>query len=248
MRIHHYVINLDRSGDRLAAIRADAERAGIDLIRVPAVDGRAAGEAERAALLDEAGFRRDHGKRPQPGEYGCYASHLRVFETFLASDADIAVIFEDDAAPTPDFASLRDAILSVDDWDLVKLVNYRMPRLVPQRSLPGGLKLGRAAFGPTGGSAAYMVNRTAAERLLRSLRPMTLPYDVALERGWAHGIRVRHVEPDGVGLNPLTNGSLTMEGRSYGAFRLKPWQRLPTLRFRAKDFVSRLATAVRGRP
>lgn len=246
MRIIHYVINLDRSQDRLSAVMADAASAGIELVRVPAVDGRAASEEERLRLLDVPGFLRNHGKRPQPGEYGCYASHLRAFEAFLASDADIAVIFEDDAAPDAAFRRVVEEIASADDWDLVKLVNYRMPRLKVDRTLSGGIRMGRAMFGPTGGSAAYMLNRKAAARMLQGLRPMTLPYDVAMERGWAMDIRVRHVEPNAVGLNPLTNEGTTMEGQSYSAFRLKPWQRLPTLRFRAGDFVSRIRTAFGG--
>lgn len=246
MRIHHYVINLDRSQDRLSTVMADAAAAGIELVRVPAVDGRATPEDARNELLDVAGFLRNHGKRPQPGEYGCYASHLRAFEAFLESDADIAVIFEDDAAPDAGFAQIVRDIVAVDDWDLVKLVNYRMPKLKVDRVLSGGIRFGRAVFGPTGGSAAYMLNRKAASRMQQSLRPMTLPYDVALERGWAHGIRIRHVEPNAVGLNPLTNEGTTMEGQSYSAFRLKPWQRLPTLRFRTCDFLARLRTALGG--
>lgn len=246
MRIIHYVINLDRSQDRLSAVMADAADAGIELVRVPAVDGRAVPEGERERLLDVPGFLRNHGKRPQPGEYGCYASHLRTFEAFLASDADIAVIFEDDAAPDAAFHRVVEDIVAVDDWDLVKLVNYRMPKLRVDRTLSGGLRMGRAVFGPTGGSAAYMLNRKAATRMLEGLRPMTLPYDVAMERGWAHGIRVRHVEPNAVGLNPLTNEGTTMEGQSYSAYRLKPWQRLPTLRFRTRDFIARIRAALRG--
>lgn len=247
MRIIHYVINLDRSQDRLSAVMADAASAGIELARIPAVDGRAASEEERKLLLDVPGFMRDHGKRPQPGEYGCYASHLRAFEAFLGSDADIAVIFEDDAAPDAAFRRVVEDIVAVDDWDLVKLVNYRMPRLKVDRILSGGIRMGRAVFGPTGGSAAYMLNRKAAARMLQGLRPMTLPYDVAMERGWAHDIRVRHVQPNALGLNPLTNEGTTMEGQSYSAFRLKPWQRLPTLRFRTGDFVSRIRAAFEGK-
>ncbi|WP_188052211.1 glycosyltransferase family 25 protein [Aureimonas fodinaquatilis] len=246
MLINHYIINLDRSPDRLAAIVADCAAAGIEPIRVPAVDGKAVPVAERT-LLDEKGFLRDHGKRPQPGEFGCYASHLRVFEAFLASDADYAVVLEDDAAPPVDLKEIEQSLLEKDDWDLVKLVNYRMPKLLVDRKLHGNIALGRAVFGPTGGSAAYMLNRKAAAKLLQTLVPMTLPYDVALERGWAHKIRVRHVAPDAIALNELTNNGLTMEGQSYSAYRLKPWQRLPTLRFRAVDFARRMIFAVSGR-
>ncbi|MFD2238584.1 glycosyltransferase family 25 protein [Aureimonas populi] len=242
MKLAAYVINLDRSLDRLAAFSADAKRAELEFTRVAAVDGREIPVTERT-LLDEAGFRRDHGKRPMPGEYGCYASHIKVLQLFLEGGADVALILEDDAKVPADLNAQLDDILSRDDWDLVKLTHHRMTHLKAERRLASGRTLGRASFGPTGSSAAYLVKRAAAARLVESLVPMTLPYDVALERGWAHGIRVRHVRPDVVKPNIETGRSLTQEEGNYRRMRLKPWRRLTTLRFRTIDFVRRLAGA-----
>lgn len=246
MKIVYYVINLDRSPDRLAAISADAALSGLTLQRVPAVDGAAAPVREREAVLDEAGFRRLHGKVPMDGEYGCYASHLGAFDDFLASDADAAVIFEDDVRPGPGFLSAVEAIAAVDDWDLVKLMHHRLPALRARRRLPGGGELGLAWFGPTGSSACYLINRRAAKILREQLVPMRLPYDVALERGWAHGIRVRHVRPDVVASNPATKKSLIGGTKKYAAARLAPWRRLTTLAFRTSELFRRGIYAARG--
>ncbi len=238
MIINYYALNLDRSPDRWAAIDADARACGIDLIRVPAVDGKNVPPQDRV-ILDEAGFRRRHGKIPLDGEYGCYQSHLDAFDAFLASDADAAVIFEDDAQPLPPFRETLDAVLAVDDWDLVKLMHHRMAIFSPVRSLLGDRRLGKAWFGPTGGSAAYLVNRRAAARLRDKLVPMRLPYDVALERGWSFGLRVRHVRPDLVRANPATKATLIGGRKRYATQKLPAHRRLPTLAFRSGELVRR---------
>ncbi|NDV86921.1 glycosyl transferase [Aurantimonas aggregata] len=243
MKIAYYVINLDRSPDRLAAISADAASSGLTLERVPAVDGAAASVETRRRVLDEAGFRRLHGKVPMDGEYGCYASHLDAFDSFLSGDADAAVIFEDDVRPTADFVPVVEAIAAVDDWDLVKLMHHRMPALRSRRRLPGGRVLGLAWFGPTGSSACYLINRRAATILRDKLVPMRLPYDVALERGWALGLRIRHVRPDLVTSNAATKKSLIGGTKMYARARLAPWRRMTTLAFRTSEFLRRATYA-----
>ncbi|WP_185985239.1 glycosyltransferase family 25 protein [Aureimonas mangrovi] len=237
-----YLINLDRSQDRLKRIRGEAERAGVELVRVPAVDGRTVPAAERA-LLDEPGFLRDHGKRPLPGEYGCYASHLKALEMFLQSSDEFGLILEDDVVLSPDLSQTLSALETVGGWDVLKLVHHRRAMHLTERSLPNGLRVGRAAFGPSGSAAAYLVRREIVPRLLRSLTPMRLPYDVALEREWALGVRLRHVHPDPIGL--AGTRSLTRDGRKYADQNLPLWQRLTTLRFRTIDAARRLLGAMR---
>lgn len=245
MKFNSYVINLDRSPDRLTAIEADAARSGLALIRVPAVDGKAVPAAERREL-DEAGFRRSHGKIPMDGEYGCYSSHLQAYEAFLASDADFALILEDDVALSAEVAPVLAEIAAVDDWDVVKLMHHRMPAFRRTRALSGQRALGTAPFGPTGSSAAYLVNRAGAEALRDALVPMRLPFDIALERGWAARIRVRHLRPDLVRVNPATAKSLIGRTKAYRSAQLPAWRRLPTLAFRTRDAGRRLLYALRA--
>ncbi|MEC5383452.1 glycosyltransferase family 25 protein [Aurantimonas sp. C2-6-R+9] len=246
MKINYYVINLDRSPDRRAAISADAAAVGIDLIRVKAVDGKTVAPEARDNL-DVRGFRRLHGKIPMDGEYGCYQSHIDVFDIFLASDADIAVIFKDDAQLTPALPPALEEILALDDWDVVMLMHHRLPVFRGHRSIGDGRLLGVALFGPTGSSAAYVVNRRGAKALRRGLVPMRLPYDVALERGWALGVRVRHVKPDLVAGNPQTRGSLIGGRKKYATMKLAPWRRLSTLLFRAGELVRRAHSGLTAR-
>ncbi len=91
-----YVINLDRSTDRLEKIQRSALRHKIGFIRVPAVDGRVVPASERLGL-SELLFRLRCGRcRSLPGEYGCYRSHLETLRMIADGTAPAALVMEDD--------------------------------------------------------------------------------------------------------------------------------------------------------
>ncbi|WP_416355327.1 glycosyltransferase family 25 protein [Aureimonas phyllosphaerae] len=242
MRIDFFVINLDRSPERLADIRADMAAAGIDLIRVAGVDGKAIPEAERD-LLDTPRFLRRHGKRPAAGEYGCYLSHLKAIEAVAAGAAEAGVVFEDDVRPRPEMLAVLQALASRDDWDVVRFAHHRRPSRRRLRVLPEGRTLAASFHGPTGSAAAYIVRRTAAQRLAEALKPMSLPFDVAIERGWDTKLRTFDIWDDLVAFSQRSKTSQIEVGGRYGSRKLKPWRRLPTLVFRASELVRRIAYA-----
>jgi GR25 family glycosyltransferase involved in LPS biosynthesis len=55
----------------------------------------------------------------------------------------------------------------------------------------------------TTSSAAYAVNRRAAEILLKSMRPISEQVDHALDRPWETGLRIRGVRPLPIILAPV---------------------------------------------
>ncbi len=106
-RCKTYVLNLDRSVARWERISAALAAQGIEPLRVPAVDGRA---IDLAQVADDAACRREMGRSLQPGEVGCFLSHLRALEAFLATGDAHAVVLEDDAVPAPGFAAAVEAL------------------------------------------------------------------------------------------------------------------------------------------
>ena len=74
------------------------ERTGHAVHRVPAVDGRLVSAETK---VDRRLYRRRHGRDVRPGEIGCYLSHLAAMQAFLATDAEHALILEDDATLLP---------------------------------------------------------------------------------------------------------------------------------------------------
>ncbi len=193
-RLRTWVINLDRAPERWASISAQLQRLAVPFERLPAVDARAFTPAHWAHL-DEATFRRRHGMTPLPGELGCYLSHVEVMRRHLASDAEFALVLEDDVRLTERLpAALHGLMAHADRWDMVKLsaVHSGTPQgyleVAPGQHL--AVMLSRCT-----GSSAYLMNRRAAAAYAQGLLPMQLPYDHVFDQGWRFGLKVRLLTP-----------------------------------------------------
>ncbi|MET3794136.1 glycosyltransferase family 25 protein [Aquamicrobium terrae] len=159
-----YYINLDRSPERRAWFTQQAEALGLDLVRVPAVDGRELPAAE----LDHWRQLSEGNKVLSPGEIGCYLSHRKAWEAVLAGDEKWAFIAEDDIH----FSRNAAAFLCDDSWipaqaGLIKAeTDLRRHEFSPTSwPAPFGHELRRlkSTHLNTGG---YFLTREAADRML----------------------------------------------------------------------------------
>ncbi|MFM7506236.1 MAG: glycosyltransferase family 25 protein [Rubrivivax sp.] len=191
------MINLDRAPDRLARVCEQLERLRLPWQRLPAVDARALTPAQRA-LLDEPAFHHRHGMTPLPGELGCYLSHVEVMRRFLASDAEAALVLDDDVRLQDSLPAVLAALMRCPGrWDVVKLSAVHSGTPVAVADLGGGHALA-VMLSKCTGSSAYLMNRRAAQAYLRprgGLLPMQLPYDHAFDRAWRFGLKQRLVMP-----------------------------------------------------
>jgi glycosyl transferase family 25 len=226
-----FVINLDRSRDRLRAISTQLFAAGIAYRRFPAVDGRCV-SPENVQIFDREAYEFRHGKHASPNEIACYLSHLGALNAFLETEARTCLILEDDAIIAPGLGKLLDRLdARPNEWDMVFL--YGNHRAMPLRLA----KLDQECelvgyFARQSGAVAYLVNRKAAEAFVARLLPMTLPYDLDFNRAWQHGIKIRGVLPF-----PVTTGAHVSDiGAVGGKF---PWYR------RLSAFATRGATETR---
>lgn len=189
------VINLDRAPDRFDAMARRCGALGLEVTRVPASDGRLL----PASLpgVDAALYRETHGRALRPDEVGCFVSHLRALRLFLSSPHRFAMVLEDDAHLTADAVRLARSLAAdgaPDDWDLVKFESHHGRFGLTVRRLSEPYRLCALPF-KAAGSAAYLINRAAAERLLARMLPMRYPYDIAFDRSGVWGVRVRAILP-----------------------------------------------------
>ncbi len=95
MPIGCYVINLDRSPERLEHFHRQAANGGLDLDfqRISAVDGSRLDKLTKDRLLSiGSGY-----QRPSTGQMGCYLSHRKAWTILLNDGFDCGFIAEDDA-------------------------------------------------------------------------------------------------------------------------------------------------------
>ena len=156
-------------------------------------------------------FRSRWHRDPTPAERGCMLSHVKMWEDFVASDADWALIAEDDVLISPDAEVVVNAIIT--KYPQVQLVNLcdacsfkagtMNPRVEYIRlSLLSPFVHGKYRMGKLDGSTRlgctglYLISRSGAELLLKQFEnkaPGTVADDYKLYQQW--GVDVRFVQP-----------------------------------------------------
>ena len=239
--LHAYLINLKANPARWEAIVASARdhAPGIVLCRIDAVDGRSAQDADLAPV-DAHMFRRNCGREFLPGEHGCYTSHLNAIRAFVDEGSPYALILEDDVVFEAGSAARIAAIVeAVPGFGVIKLVNHRTAFFVELCESAQGDMIGRTLQGPQGSAAAYIISRDAGRRLLKALATMRLPWDVALERSWDHGVSVVTARSNVLGFSEH-RASSDISPAGYEAGKLPWYRRLDTGFFRTLDHIRRL--------
>ncbi|MBB3289952.1 MULTISPECIES: glycosyltransferase family 25 protein [unclassified Rhizobium] len=235
-----YLINIDRAAERLAEIRRQSDEFGFRFERIDGIDG-ALIPRDQWVDVDHDRFQRRHGRTILPGEYGCYRSHLQALRQFLASDDSMAVIIEDDVALDADFlARAMAAKDAAPTADLIKLVNHRWNGFCAMMRSRKGDIVGRCLFGPQGSTACYLVTRHGAEKIVKSLAVMSLPWDVAVERGWDMQISIFSTRTNIAGFSRLQRTTMIGWRRDYRAAKASAWRRIPAHIFRTLDFFRRI--------
>lgn len=121
-----YLINLDRRPDRLAHVTQQLESLGMPFSRFPAIDG----QRDDANLPDVSHllFIVNQKKNPVRSEMACAASHIAVWKRFLDSDADYALVLEDDINIHPDLSDVLKQVpaLGLDFLNLSSNVPYAL--------------------------------------------------------------------------------------------------------------------------
>lgn len=188
-----YIINLDAAEERWAFVQKSFAGTQIGIRRVPAIDGYAL--QLPIPEYAEATYRRLHGRPTAPGHVGCYLSHVKAMEAFLATDEPHAIIAEDDLTLRDDFKRVVDSAMKhAAHWNVLRLSGLGSGRPAAVAELGGGYEL-CVNFARMKGTGAYVIDRQAARALAEGLLPMCLPIDHAMDREWRFGLRAACVLP-----------------------------------------------------
>ena len=206
-KILKYVLGLDGANRFDSFYSAGAPAQGF--IRYSAVDNRDNHVADEE--FDVEFFRSRWHRDPSPAEKGCMLSHVNMWRDFVASDADWALIAEDDILISPDAEAVVNAIIT--KYPQVQLVNLSdsfandAGKLNPhveyiRLSLLSPFVHGKYRMGKPYGTwplictGLYLISRSGAELLLKQFEnkaPGTVADDYKLYQQW--GVDVRFVQP-----------------------------------------------------
>ena len=199
MKLRAYVLHLLRAQKRRDNAHSLLETCGVAGHIWPAVDGAALPGSDVAAA-----YRKDLIAPRYPfdlriGEIGCFLSHRQIWADLQDSDADAALIIEDDAGLDRDLFTQALSLATEHIGDL----GYIQFQTRPARSAatlidqigPCTLLLPQSAGLRT---TAQLVSKAAAATLLRHSAPFDRPVDTFVQSYWHTGLRPAMILPSGI--------------------------------------------------
>jgi len=212
-KIRFYIINLDRSTERLASITTHLKSLGIEFTRIAAIDGR--------ELPDANAYPSRYFRPLTKGELGCSLSHYKCWQQIVQDRIDYGVILEDDVIIDKkllDFISMlkQEEIIN---WDILKLTQYFKTapksfhtnqefriRTLRRKSAIIIEKLANfhlIRFHPPAiGTYGQIVTKKAAARLIKNFVP-TRPLDIDMKHLWdMHNLNILSLYPPVLSIAP----------------------------------------------
>lgn len=200
MKYSIFLINLDRSHERLANATSQLSFSGCEFERISAVDGKTLSDSDINKYFDKKKASKRYHYNLTIGEIGCYLSHIKCWEKIVKDDLDFAVILEDDLVLNSNFKEVIEAIPSLGtNWHYLKLscpFKHRPYKPVEQTKTRNGIDISLVKYNkPPTGTVAQVVSREGAKRLLEKKPPFFRPIDVDLQWHWELDIKVNGITP-----------------------------------------------------
>lgn len=213
-----YTINLKQHGDKYKKTHNQLQHINLPLHRVEAIDAKDLSDKDIANYLDLHSYQAFMGHNPRKGTIGCYLSHMKAWKAFLKSDYEFALITEDDIEFDPDVLTKTiDELIKVRYlWSitLFEILHGGMPLVLKEfEDIDQTLDIYLLQVTHAG---AYMINRSAAYRLLEKALPIKMPLDHYFLRSWEwSGLLVTGIEPRIVSQPPRDRAASYRESTDY---------------------------------
>lgn len=188
-----FVINMDRAQDRLLHMQSMLDNLNISFVRQSGIVGI---DLEFPHIhFSSWSYKYLHGRRWAPRELGCYLSHIECLKKFIESDAEYALLLEDDVVVNSNIIEIiKSAMNFRSDWNMLRLSTVNHGKWWPVRELAGGAKLA-VCLTREKGAGGYLVDRKAAKKMIKYLLPMRLAWDIAFDMEWFLGFKTLGVYP-----------------------------------------------------
>lgn len=163
-----YVINLDRSPDRLKFMQDQAEVVGLEFARISAIDGKQLPQD----FVENIQSSSSEFQPVDRGNIGLFLSHKLAWQALIDSGNPQAAVFEDDAILSP---TINQTLYAIDqrqpEFDIIKLETTLRKIVCSRQSieLGSGDSL-RKLLSWHGGTAGYVISQRGAKRMLSEER------------------------------------------------------------------------------
>lgn len=191
-----FVINLDKSVERLGEMTERLNHLGLPYTRISAVYGASLSETELNRHYDNSLNKRIYRRPLSVGEIGCYLSHRKIWQIMADKGLEMALVLEDDAELAPELPAALETVKKLSrPWDLIKLYEpqdkkpvARSISLDAQHSLCQYKKIPSRTTG-------YLVSLSGATKLLKARKHFGRPVDDDMQFYWEYSGVVYGIRP-----------------------------------------------------
>ncbi|WP_455639710.1 glycosyltransferase family 25 protein [Parabacteroides sp.] len=180
MKIKTYVINLKESVDRRKIILEETLRYPcMDVEMVGAINGRRMSSKDVKDNFDVLKFTYRYRRTPKRGEIGCVQSHRECYKRLLESGEEFALILEDDAVfyyPERVETMINETVRKLKK-SIPHLISFSTHAIYYTKSVYQIDDFFFYRLWDAYGACGYLINKKAAERLLKISRPSIVADD-----------------------------------------------------------------------
>ena len=182
-----FVINLDRSPQRLADMTQQLGAFDLPFMRIAAFDGNSLSDEEIAQAAPPDLVAKTYHRQLGRGEVGCGLSHRAAWQEIIAQDLDFAIVLEDDIELQGNFAKTVELIstLNPDSWDFIKFfpLSRYSENNIDRRFFYHGFTFVTYRKFPLG-CQGQAISRRAAEKMIQNMPHVLEPIDSQLKAWW----------------------------------------------------------------
>jgi|JYMV01.1.fsa_nt_gi GR25 family glycosyltransferase involved in LPS biosynthesis len=185
-----YIINLDRSPERLEYVQRQFSIHNINFNRISALDGAKLPKDELSIYKGESKHSLSHYASLSNGEIGCGLSQKKAWGIASESNHRATVVLEDDVEISDEFSSIIQTLYENMDENIVidlkgKKGFFELERI----HLPNGINLIHYSTPPLGTQGAIF-GKNAATNLLNKVTGFEAPIDNLMQRIYNHKVEI----------------------------------------------------------
>lgn len=185
-----YVINLERSPERLKYIQRQFSMHNLDFNRIPAVDGAKLPEDELDAYKVESKYSLSHYASLSNGEIGCSLSQTKSWGIAAQSNHRATVVLEDDVKISDDFSSIVQILFDKMDENIVIDLKGKKGFFELERvQISNDISLIHYSTPPLGTQGAIF-GKNAANNLLNKAKGFEAPIDNLMQKIYQHKVEI----------------------------------------------------------
>ena len=212
-----FVINLDKSTDRMAKIAKRLDELGTSFERIPGVYGATLNDVDLnsaySSQLNKSIYRRPLTK----GEIGCYMSHQKAWQAIVDKSLPCALVVEDDILIDSNLKLFNEKLARfTESFDIVKFhCKKANPRIVDKVPIGNGYDLCRFDKVPIG-NIAQLISFNGAKKLLRAHSTFGRSVDEDIQHWWEADLNVLGVFPSVVHIIQNAESDIDDQGKRKG--------------------------------